>query len=575
MPDAEYNNLTVTNLARFLGSITWRGVGAELAGDGLYITAGEVGGWTIGDTTLTSAGSKIILDSGNDKFDCTTLDIDCSAGLDIDVTSSNIDIRTVTSGTITIASAANNTITISSSGTADIQLLNQDGANDYSIVLADDTQAALTAISDASTYSQVLSYRNGNLTLNAVGGAGLVDVNAIAVDVDASGAIALDAAATSNFTASAGNLSLIASAGDLIGTGDAVTITADTTDVALVATRDVIVNCVDMDINASDDLFLEGTNQIQMDTVLLDINVGNGGVDIDSGTSGFALDTSGPITLTCTGNNHIQLITNNAYDVVLDAGDDVILRADGTIFLDTKVGGSGADIDIDAYTAITMDANTDISIFPDGDLFLGDAGTDSIVVISSGVMTIDVTHFDIDATSGDVDLSATDDIFLRATNEIYWSGHFLPLSGNAYDIGDATAYVNDIYCDDLLEKSVCDFDVYDDMALIKSIKPKERDGKAIKDKWGHQRLDFAHLPDVFVAREELAAHISKQCDTMVTVKDLHDIREGKKDPIVCGELTIDYDYIRERTFRRTGKFVDLAFGALKELDVRLEALENG
>lgn len=151
-----------------------------------------------------------------------------------------------------------------------------------------------------------------NFTLGAgefdITGTGLLDFNAGSFDMDLTGGFAVDAGAASNLTTSAGDLSLEATAGSTNITGGEAAADAINIDASNAAGG--------IDVDA-------GTGGIAMDTtgVFSVDGVGNSNVTTDSGNLALETTTSGDVDIT--GADNVD-VTSTAGDVTLTAGDDMI-----------------------------------------------------------------------------------------------------------------------------------------------------------------------------------------------------------------------------------------------------------
>lgn len=183
-------------------------------------------------------------------------------------------------------------------------------ADDFESVYANDGDDTLTT--SGGDFTVATGGGDQNFTLGAgefdITGTGLIDFNAGSFDGDFTGGFAVDAGAASNITTSAGDLTLEATAGSTNVTGGE-------------AAADAIA------INASN---------------------AAGGIDIDAGTGGVAIDTTGAVSVdgvgasnVTTDSGNLTLATTTSGDVALTSADDVtITSGDDIIFDDAQLTGN-------------------------------------------------------------------------------------------------------------------------------------------------------------------------------------------------------------------------------------------
>jgi hypothetical protein len=173
---------------------------------------------------------------------------------------------------------------------------------------------------------------------DAVGGID-IDAGTGGIALDSTGAISLGAGGASDFTVSSGDLTLEATASSVV---------------------------------------IEGGEAVA-DAVYIHASDTAGGVDIDAGTGGIALDTTGALSLDSTGTAANLTLTANA-------------AGTATLTLAASNSGAGvADIDIDADGAVTVDAVGAISL---------GAGAASDFTVNAGALTLEAN----DGTTGAVQI---------------------------------------------------------------------------------------------------------------------------------------------------------------------------
>lgn len=167
---------------------------------------------TSGELDITSAGLIDMNAAANLDIDVTgTFDMLSSGAFSIDGTgSSNV---TVTSGNLSLETDTSGTLILNSAGSVDINATNDatiDAGGSVSLDGADNSNFTLAA-NDVGNKTLTIS------STNSGGGNGLLDVDADGdITIDAGGVLSLDSGAASNFTTSAGALTLDGASGVLI-----------------------------------------------------------------------------------------------------------------------------------------------------------------------------------------------------------------------------------------------------------------------------------------------------------------------------------------------------------------------
>ncbi len=267
------------------------------------------------DLTLSSTAGRVILDGGEAVADAVTIDASAAAG--------GIDMDSGTAGT-----AIDSTGAISLDSTATASNFNVSG-------------------NDAGTVTLTLG------VTNAGAGAGLIDMDSDgAIEIDAGTGVSIDAGAASNLSTSAGDLTVDAAAASLILTG----------------------------------------GEAAADAVRIQADNAAGGIDVDAGTGGIAVDTTGALSLDSTGTAANLTLTAN------DAGAATLVVAA------TNSGAGAGNLDVDADDAITIDAGAGVSI---------DGGAASNFTTSAGDITIDSQAGSVNVDGGEADAAA---VSIQASN---------------------------------------------------------------------------------------------------------------------------------------------------------------
>ena len=231
----------------------------------------------------------------------------------------------------------------------EIQRIVKTGANALEVIgtaiFGSDTNYArfsetgdLSFVGTADTISKTdaaftITATGGTFTINATGQT--MDIDSAALDIDASGALTMD---------SATSIAIGATADKPIDI-DASTLTIDASDNANLTVT-----------GAGKTLTLAaaggGVNQVILQSagtganaIYLNASDTAGGIDVDAGTGGVAVDTTGPLSLDSTGTAaNLTLTANNAGAATL-------------VIAVSNIGAGAAYLDIDANEAITIDSS--------------------------------------------------------------------------------------------------------------------------------------------------------------------------------------------------------------------------
>jgi hypothetical protein len=138
---------------------------------------------------------------------------------------------------------------------------------------------------------------------------------------------------------------------------------------------------------------------------------------------------------------------------------------------------------------------------------------------------------------------------------IYSNSSIRPIGNKAFNLGYSSTYIWDnVWADDFV--NLCWWlDDEDDVALIKNIKPKKDDKGNMVTELGKPKVDYESLPDFVRTGYKY---------TKMTSAEKKKRFEKSKDPVPDGLLP-GYSI---------GKMLDLALGAIRQLDDRIIKLEN-
>lgn len=365
----------------------------------LTAAAGSFFNTTSGTLTLSSATADVVVNSGTgfDVNSTTTITMDAGATSYFRVTGGDNLTLDSTMGRLinTSSSTLSNAITISatnssggisiSSGSNGINALANDGPFSIS---GENTSSSINLSTDNNSQDLTINLTgatNSSVIVNSSGtGADAFKVNTTSggVDINANGAITMDSGNTSNFT-----------------------------------------------VNGAFDLTLESTlgsvvlnaGEAAIDSIKISAGDVAGGIDIDSGTGGITMDTTGGFSIdgestsniTVTGTSSLtlnniggQLILQST-QAEIDAVRIYASNAAGGIDIDSGTGGINATsqgpININAnagasnFSLLTSNDNQDLSISLTG-------GTDSSLIFSSSGTGTDAIK--ISATAGGIDVDA-------------------------------------------------------------------------------------------------------------------------------------------------------------------------
>jgi hypothetical protein len=397
--------ITPLKLATFIANGNFPGSFTDLTATGTVSFTGATGGITMTsatassfgttgagiDLTLDSASGRVIINGEEAAANAITL-LSAAGGIDVDAalqiniaTSQNAaDAMVLTSSAggidITAAGAAGEDIDITNTA-GSIRLVAGESAAD-SIVLSStiggidilangaaagedidiSTSASVNITSTENNAGAILITENGGasgrITLNAAQGTGADSINLESTAGGVTLSAALASADAINLAASAGGVDIdgalqvnIASSQNAV---DAIRIVASAggidIDAVGAATEDINIT------NTGGSVVVVATESVA-DAIRMNASGAAGGFDIDAGTNGFIVDTTGAISLdsaaasnfTVTGAFDISVITTLGSANITageDAADAIVLSAGAGGIDILATGASGQDIDI-------------------------------------------------------------------------------------------------------------------------------------------------------------------------------------------------------------------------------------
>jgi hypothetical protein len=354
------------------------------------------------DVDITATGGSINLSATQNAADAITItstaggiDISCvgTAAEDIDITAtgSSVNLLSTEDAAQSIYLRANGGVT----ETVDIRASQGTGAASVSLL---STAGGVTINGGLATADAI------NITCGNVGGGIDIDAGTAGVIVDTTGEISLDATAASNFTATgAFDITLSSTAGSMIiSGGEAV---ADAVNI------DAAAGGLDVDVALQMNLT---SSQAAATAVRIFASNAAGGIDVDCGTGGIAIDSTGAISLDgaaasnfTVGGAGIDLSLISTLGSVVVRASEAIATA---IIIDAPAGGVditavGATMDVDISSTGGSVNVTATEAIADAIVLTASAG--GIDLAATGAAGLDV---DISNTGGSVNITATEAI---------------------------------------------------------------------------------------------------------------------------------------------------------------------
>lgn len=253
----------------------------EAVSDAINIdaTAGGIDVDAVGQiniATSQSAADSIVIESTAGGIDI--LASGASAGEDIDITA--------TGSSVNISSTENAALAITlntNGGTSEtMRIRNQQGTNAASVDISS-TAGGLTLTGGLGTADAI------NIVTSAVGGGIDIDSGTAGFIVDTTGAISLDGAAASNFTVTGAgiDLTLSSASGSIpISAGEAIA-----NAIGLQAASGGI------DVNGALQINIDSSQAAVADSIRIVASAADGGIDIDAGTGGITIDSTGAFSI--------------------------------------------------------------------------------------------------------------------------------------------------------------------------------------------------------------------------------------------------------------------------------------
>ncbi len=452
--------VTPLKLANFVASGSGAGSFTDLTATGTVSFTGATGGITMTsatassfgttgagiDLTLDSAAGRVIINGEEAAANAITLvsaagGIDVDAALQINIASSQnaVDaIRIVSSAggiDIDAVGAATEDINITNTG-GSIVLQATESAIDSIDIISTAGGIRLRATGAAATEDISLTATGSSIVLSAteaVSDAINIDATAGGIDVDAAGQINIatsqSAADSIVIESTAGGIDILASGAsagediDIIATGSSINLSA-TENAALAIT-------LNTNGGTSETIRVrnqQGTNAASIELVStaggLTLNGGlgtadavnivasavGGGIDIDAGTAGVIVDTTGGISLDAAAASNFT--ATGAFDITIQSTAGSILLNAGEAVADAINIDSTGGFDLDAALQVNIDSSqaaaTAVRIVASnagGGIDI-DAGTTGIAVDTTGAFSIDgAAASNVTTTGAGIDLT--------------------------------------------------------------------------------------------------------------------------------------------------------------------------
>ena len=298
-------------------------------------------------------------------------------------------------------------------------------------------------------------------------------------DLDAAGAVTIDAASiTLGGDADTGAISLTSSSADLnLSTSTAGNIVVDSINaIDLDSVTGITVNtsgaAADISLGATAGSITLDAGQLASDAIKINASGVSGGIDIDSGTSGFDLDSTGQIALTSSKDDASAILiqsTAGGIDITATgtAGEDIDISALGSSVnisstetdssaisltattgaggIDINAGSSGVDVDSSGQIALTSTQAASDAVVVEATNAAGgiDLSVGGQVIVSIDSDSVDISQDavfseDIEVQGGRITLSNGATIDSETEGELILTEDLVKTSGDLTATGDLT-----------------------------------------------------------------------------------------------------------------------------------------
>jgi hypothetical protein len=339
------------------------------------------------DLSITSATGQDIVMKLGDAAGANKLSVTDSADVEVFAIDSNGG-QTYTTITASGLITGNASATINTAGTA--LTLAADNSADAVILGGGTSARAITIGQDAAAHTVAIG--------QAAAGA---------ITVDTAAGISLDSATASNFTVTgAADLTLDSSAGSVNIAGGEAAVDAISVQAAAGG----------IDVNAALEINIDSSEAAVADAIRIVASAADGGIDIDAGTGGITIDSTGAVSLDGAAASNFS-VSGAGIDLTLaSAAGRVILNgeeaATDAITLLSAAGGidvnAALEINIDSSEAAVADAIRIVASAADGGIDI-DAGTGGITIDSTGAVSLDgaaASNFSVSGAGIDLTLAS-------------------------------------------------------------------------------------------------------------------------------------------------------------------------
>lgn len=467
--------VTPLKLANFVGSGGVPGSFTDLTATGTVSFTGATGGITMTsatassfgttgagiDLTLSSAAGRVIVNGEEAAANAITLvsaagGIDADAALQINIASSQNAadaVRIVASAggiDIDAVGAAAEDINITNTG-GSIVLQATESAVDSIDIISTAGGIRLRATGAAATEDISLTATGSSIVLSsteAVSDAINIDATAGGVDIDAAGQINIATSQSANdsivIESTAGGIDILASGAgagediDIIATGSSVNVTSTENAAQAIylrangGTSETVQIHADQGTGAASVLVLSDVGGVTIqgglgsaDAINIVASNAAGGIDIDAGTAGFIVDTTGGISLDAAAASNFT--ATGAFDITIQSTAGSILLNAGEAVADAVNIDSTGGFDLDAALQINIDsaqaAATAVRVNASnaaGGIDV-DAGTGGIAIDTTGALSLDsaaTSNFTVTGAGADLNLlSAGGSVLVESTED--------------------------------------------------------------------------------------------------------------------------------------------------------------
>lgn len=321
-----------------------------------------------------SAADSIVIESTLGGIDI--LASGASAGEDIDIlaTGSSVNISSTENAALAITLNTNG-------GTSEtIRIRNQQGTNAASVDISS-TAGGLTLTGGLGTADAI------NLVASAAGGGIDVDAGTAGVIVDTTGAISLDGAAASNFTVTGAGIDLT-----LASASGSVPISAGEAAANAIGLQ---ASMGGVDVDGALQVNIASSQAAVADSIRIVASAVDGGVDIDAGTGGITIDSTGAFSIDGAAASNVTT-TGAGIDLTLSSSlGSVLVSSTEDAALAIRLHANGG-------TSETIQVHSDQGTGVGSINLLSDVG--GITLTATGLASADAIN--LEAAAGGIDMDS-------------------------------------------------------------------------------------------------------------------------------------------------------------------------